>query len=245
MAENHIRENIKYLRAKLSMTQGEFGSLFGVSRDNIASYERGSEPKMEFIVRLVNYFPISYDDFIGTLLEDRFGPADLLYDGNQLIAEVNEPQQNYQPETEAEKGPGWQNIPVYELEATASLSSLFLEPQSFQPIDYFAASTLPRCDGGLRINGDGMAPVIKSGDIVFYKEVKDVHNAIVWGEMYLLSFELGGDEYIMVKYIHQSDRPGYVKLAGQNPHHAPKEIALRQIKALALVKANVRINTLR
>lgn len=227
------------------MTQWEFGALFGVSRDNIASYERGSEPKMDFIARLVNYFQISYDDFIGTLLEEHFA-TDIFYNESPEHAEVNEPQQNYHGgAAEAEKSSGWQNIPIYDLDTTASLSSLFLEPQAFQPVDYFAASTLPRCDGGIRISGDSMAPVIKSGDIVFYKQVHDIHNAIVWGEIYLLSFELDGDEYIMVKYLQQSDRPGYIKLVSHNSHHAPKEIALSQIKALALVKASIRINTLR
>ena len=240
MIKNHIQENIKYLRIKLSLTQGEFGALFGVSRDNIASYERGSEPKMDFITRLVNYFRISYDAFIDSPLETC---ADL--DEAKCDKHSGEPPQHSPTETENGEISSKQNIPVYELEAASTLSSLFLEPQSFRPSDYFAASTLPRCDGGLRVSGDSMNPVIKSGDIVFYKQIKHVHRAIVWGEMYLLAFELDGDEYIMVKYLHPAERPDFVKLVSHNPQHAPKEIALTQIKALALVKASVRINTLR
>lgn len=246
MSENHIQHNIKFLRSKLGLTQGEFGSLFGVTRDNIASYERGTKPKIDFITRLVNYFQISHDHFIGTRLDGNPVCSDLMYSPVEKPTSVHEPSPEYRAEEpETPRGSGWQNIPVYELDTRSSLASLLQEPHSFQPVDYLAASTLPRCDGGIRISGDSMAPVIQPGDIVFYKQVQDILNAIIWGEIYLLSFELDGDEYVMVKYLYPSDQPGYIRLVSHNPHHAPKEITLSQISALALVKASVRINTLR
>ena len=48
-----------------------------------------------------------------------------------------------------------------------------------------------------------------------------------------------------MKYIQKSERPGYVKLVSQNPHHADKEVAQERIRALALVKASIRMNSLR
>ena len=81
-----------------------------------------------------------------------------------------------------------------------------------------------------------MYPLLKSGDIVLYKQLKDLGD-IFWGDMYLLSIDLDGEEYITVKYIQKSDREGYVKLVSQNPHHADKEVAVDRIRALALVKA--------
>jgi phage repressor protein C with HTH and peptisase S24 domain len=56
---------------------------------------------------------------------------------------------------------------------------------------------------------------------------------------------LEGEEYITVKYIQKSDREGYVKLVSQNPHHADKEIPIERIRALALVKASIRMNSIR
>ena len=246
MGKNHIRNNLKYLRARLSLTQGEFGALFDVSRDNIASYERGSEPKMEFIARLVKHFDISYDDFIGTLLDDDFFANRDLYATPEPATVARELPVDYQAEKiSTEKGTGWQNIPIYELETADSLRSLLEEPGLYQPVDYIAASTLPRCDGGIRASGDGMAPVVNPGDIVLYRPVSDIKNGILWGEMYLLSFGIDGDEYVMIKYIRQSELPGYVKLVSQNPAHAPKDIRLDSIRALALVKMSLRINTLK
>ena len=53
---------------------------------------------------------------------------------------------------------------------------------------------IPKCVGGLRIVGDSMYPLLKSGDIVFYKQVHDIMHSIIWGEMYLISFDIDGDE---------------------------------------------------
>ena len=88
------------------------------------------------------------------------------------------------------------------------------------------------------------SPLLKSGDIVLYKQLKDIGD-IFWGDMYLLSIDIDGEEYITVKYIQKSEREGYVKLVSQNPHHADKEVAVDRIRALALVKASIRMNSIR
>ena len=89
-----------------------------------------------------------------------------------------------------------------------------------------------------------MYPLLKSGDIVLYKQLKDIGD-IFWGDMYLLSIDIDGEEYITVKYIQKSEREGYVKLVSQNPHHADKEVAVDRIRDLALVKASIRMNSIR
>jgi DNA-binding XRE family transcriptional regulator len=61
-----LTSNIKYLRSKLGLNQADFGELFGCSRDNIASYERGTEPKLETLFSIVNYFHISIEDIYST-----------------------------------------------------------------------------------------------------------------------------------------------------------------------------------
>ncbi|MBR6662552.1 MAG: S24 family peptidase, partial [Alistipes sp.] len=103
---------------------------------------------------------------------------------------------------------------------------------------------LPKCDGAIYIVGDSMYPLLKSGDIVLYKQLQDI-NSIFWGDMYLLSIDLDGEEYITVKYIQKSEREGYVKLVSQNPHHADKDIEMSRIRAIALVKASIRMNSIR
>lgn len=66
---NHFSKNIRYLRETAGLSQAKFATGFGVSRDNIASYERGSEPKVEFLTKVVNFYHISLEDLLNTDLE--------------------------------------------------------------------------------------------------------------------------------------------------------------------------------
>ncbi|MDX5479394.1 MAG: helix-turn-helix domain-containing protein [Cyclobacteriaceae bacterium] len=40
------------------------GEIVGVSRDNIASYERGTVPPVDILHKIVNYFNVSFNDLI-------------------------------------------------------------------------------------------------------------------------------------------------------------------------------------
>lgn len=137
-----------------------------------------------------------------------------------------------------------QSIPLYELDASAGLVALFNETARQVPVSHLQIPDLPPCDGAIYVRGDSMYPLLKSGDIVLYKEVRNISNGILWGEMYLLSFVIDGDWYIAIKYIQRSDDDRFVRLVSHNPHHSPKDIPLDSIRALALVKASVRFNTL-
>ena len=86
-----------------------------------------------------------------------------------------------------------------------------------------------------------MYPLLKSGDIVGYKEIHSFSN-IIFGEMYLVAFDLDGDEYLTVKYVNQSEQPESIRLVSYNPHHAPQDIPLRTINAMAIVKFSIRRN---
>ncbi len=136
-----------------------------------------------------------------------------------------------------------QSVPLYSVEGTAGLVPLFTE-RTQKPINYIHIPNLPKCDGAIYVVGDSMYPLLKSGDIVLYKQLSDLED-IFWGDMYLLSLDIDGEEYITVKYIQKSEREGYVKLVSQNPHHADKEIPKSRIRALALVKASIRMNSIR
>ena len=111
-----------------------------------------------------------------------------------------------------------QRIPLYNLEATAGLVSLFNDVDAI-PISYISLPDLPACDGAVYVRGDSMYPLLKSGDIVLYKQVHDMQYGIFWGEMYLISANVDGDEFVTIKYIHKSERENCVKLVSHNQHH--------------------------
>lgn len=137
-----------------------------------------------------------------------------------------------------------QLVPLYNLEASAGLVQLFGRDET-TPIDYISVPNLPACDGAIYVTGDSMYPLLKSGDIVMYKQVLDIFNSLFWGEMYIIHIDIDGDAFTTVKYVHKSDNgPDYIKLVSQNQHHAAKDINLKHIKAAALVKASIRINSM-
>lgn len=137
-----------------------------------------------------------------------------------------------------------QEIPLYDLEAVAGLRELFNSGKPQRILDTIKIPNLPKCDGAISVTGDSMYPLLKSGDIILYKET-DFEN-IFFGEMYLLSVKLNDwEEYITVKYVQKSENGNeYVKLVSQNSHHQPKDIHISKISALALIKASIRINTM-
>ena len=136
-----------------------------------------------------------------------------------------------------------QSVPLYSIEGTAGLIPLFEQQSQFEPVNYINIPNLPKCDGAIYVVGDSMYPLLKSGDIVLYKQLNDVRD-VFWGDMYLLSIDIDGEEYITVKYVQKSDHEGYIRLVSQNQHHADKEVEINRVRAIALIKASIRMHTI-
>ena len=134
-------------------------------------------------------------------------------------------------------------VPLYDIDAAANLRTL-MGDKTANILGRISIPNIPSCDGAVYVRGDSMYPLLKTGDIVAYKMVNDIQS-LVDGEMYLVNLEIDGDEYLTVKYVHHSSKgDGWVQLASYNPHHGPMDVRLENIKAIALVKFSVRINTM-
>lgn len=60
-----LGQNIKKLRQVKGLSQQAFAELFELKRANISSYEeKRAEPKLEFVIKIANYFGIPLNDFI-------------------------------------------------------------------------------------------------------------------------------------------------------------------------------------
>jgi len=139
-----------------------------------------------------------------------------------------------------------QQIPLYNVEAAAGIVQLFRNQHDDKPIDFIQIPGIPKSDGAIYITGDSMYPLLKSGDIVIYKQMKDLKNVtFLWGEMYIVGFDNDGDNYVGVKFLQKSDQgEDYIRLVSHNQHHSPFDVHKKKIKALALVKASIRINSM-
>lgn len=143
--------------------------------------------------------------------------------------------------TKTDKNKLIEKVPLYNMEAIAGVVAIFESLHKQEPIAYIEIPNLPKCDGAVYVVGDSMYPLLKSGDIIIYKELNDISN-IFWGEMYLLSMVIDGDSFVTVKYVQKSDMEGFVRLVSQNQNHQDKDIPLDSIKFAALIKASIRIN---
>ena len=149
----------------------------------------------------------------------------------------------YQPRT-LEKKVDSQIINLYDFEAAAGLRSL-LDNRHANIIDTIKIPNMPKCDGAIHIVGDSMYPRLKPGDIIFYKELPIDLQSILYGEMYLLSYSIDGDDYCVVKYIKRSDKgEPFITLASHNPAHEDTDIDFRCVNAIALIKGSYNQTTM-
>lgn len=136
-------------------------------------------------------------------------------------------------------------ITLYDVEAAANLKTLF-DNKDQNILGQISIPNIPKCDGAVYVKGDSMYPLLKSGDIVAYKVIPVDMRHIFFGEMYLVSIDLDGDEYLTVKYVQHSEKgEDWIKLVSYNQNHQPKDFPLSSVRAMALVKLSIRMNTMK
>ena len=218
---------MRLIRKELNMTQDQLAQHLGIGKAALSMIETGkaglSTRNRNILVQDFNANPEWIDNGKGKMFnaEPDFTP--------------------YTHRTD--KSLPLQSVPLYSIEGTAGLVPIFAEGSTAQPINYIHIPNLPKCDGAIYVVGDSMYPLLKSGDIILYKQLRDVRD-VFWGDMYLLSIDMDGEEYITVKYVQKSEHEGYIRLVSQNQHHADKEIEVSRIRAIALIKASVRMHTI-
>ena len=222
-----IGQRLRLIRKELNMTQEQLAQHLGIGKAALSMIETGkaglSTRNRNILVQDFNTNPEWIDNGKGKMFnaEPDFTP--------------------YTHRTD--KSLPLQSVPLYSIEGTAGLVPIFAEGSTTQPINYIHIPNLPKCDGAIYVVGDSMYPLLKSGDIILYKQLRDVRD-VFWGDMYLLSIDMDGEEYITVKYVQKSEHEGYIRLVSQNQHHADKEIEVSRIRAIALIKASVRMHTI-
>ena len=220
---------LKLIRKTLGMTQEQLAQRLGVGKTALSMIETGkarlSNRNKNILVQEFNVSPEWLESGVGEIFN-----AD-----PSLVKEFSRKTDNSLP---------MQSVPLYSIEGTAGLVPLFTDRMSIEPVNYIHIPNLPKCDGAIYVVGDSMYPLLKSGDIVLYKQLQSLED-VFWGDMYLLSIDINGEEYITVKYVQKSDRAGYVRLVSQNQHHADKDVQVEKIRAIALVKASIRMNSIR
>lgn len=228
-----------------NMTPNEFARSIGFDRaDKIYNVLKGKfNPSFEIITAITNKFvDIDLNWFIT-------GQGKMLKNADEVVEECESPNKTpegisvYKLDTDYEAIEK-QSIPLYEIEASAGLSTLFSNQITQVPLDYITIPNAPKCNGAVFVRGDSMYPILKAGDIVCYKTIFNIEN-VYFGEMYLLDINVEGDQFFTFKYVQKSSLgKDYIRLASQNSHHDPKDVLKSHIQGLALVKVSIRYNTI-
>lgn len=126
---------------------------------------------------------------------------------------------------------------LYDIDVSAGLSRLFSEDgdQNRAYLGKISIPNMPKCDGAVKVIGDSMYPLLKSGDIIAYKEVHSI-DSIQYGEIYILQIENDSDISVVVKYVKKSSEGNdYLNLVSYNKEHDPKDVKKETITAMARV----------
>ena len=126
---------------------------------------------------------------------------------------------------------------LYDIDVSAGLSRLFAEDgdRNRAYLGKISIPNMPKCDGAVKVIGDSMYPLLKSGDIIAYKEVHSIES-VQYGEIYILQIENESDVSIVVKYVKKSSEGNeYLNLVSYNKEHDPKDVKKENITALARV----------
>ena len=222
-----MNTRVKLIRKTLGWTQEQLAQRFGIGKAALSMIETGraslTTRNRNILVQELNVNP------------------DWLETGKGRMFNAEPDMQSFVLRTDSSLP--MQSVPLYSIEGTAGLVPLFTNQQEQKPVNFIHIPNLPKCDGAIYVMGDSMYPLLKSGDIVLYKQLNDVRD-VFWGDMYLLSIDIDGEEYITVKYVQKSEHEGYIKLVSQNQHHADKEVEMSRIRAIALIKASIRMHTI-
>ena len=134
------------------------------------------------------------------------------------------------------------SIPIYDINAAANLQTLFAN-NSQQVVGEIKIPNSPACDGAIYVRGDSMYPLVKTGDLVAYKQLNNIES-VISGEMYVVDFQINGDDFLVVKYVQNEDDNINLRLVSYNQHHKDIVIPKSAVRAVALIKIVIRISSM-
>lgn len=221
-------------RAKLAMgfkTDAQLAAFLGISRSTLSNW--CARNSIDFPLLLTKLKDLDYNWLLvgkgKPVRERKICNTDLVAGEIEILHNPKTP--------DAMKD---RSVSLYDITAAANLRTLLANKHQYV-VGQIQIPSIPVCDGAVYISGDSMYPILKSGDIVGFKEISSFSN-VIYGEMYLVSFNIDGDEYLAVKYVNRSDVEGCIKLVSYNLHHEPMDLPFASIQAMAIVKFSIRKN---
>lgn len=234
-----IKEKIFTFLEYKGIKKVDFFDATGISDSNFKGKNLQSQLGGDMIVKILTTYPDLSAEWLltgrGSMLKETPENNNL---SNLEVVKSHKPKY-------IEKKEDVQDIPLFNFKASAGIKEILGPSSNDFLIDTIRIPDMPKCDGAIKIMGDSMMPKLKPGDIIMYKEMPLNIQDLFYGEMYLISYEIDGDYYVVVKYIRKSEKgEPFITLASENPEHASKDIEFGRINALALIKGYINVSSM-
>lgn len=235
--------NIRYLRSKTGLNQADFAVLFGLNRQQVASYEENRAiPKIEVLFKIANYFSISLD-LMAKYDFDKLEGAGLLFyeideDDNLILriddavitklqpAELNilrESFDNYTTQT---------GIPLVNVAAMGGFGNAEFKIEKQNVVGYYNIPEFKSADFFIPMKGKSMLPYYPHGAILACKIVSE-ESYIQWGKPYLIATKGQG---LIVKRITKGKNAKFWTLVSDNDKlFQPHPIPVSEVDGIALI----------
>lgn len=158
-----LTSNLKYLRKKKGKTQDALASELQIGRTTLANYEAGiSEPNLETLVIISNYFGISVDDLLSKNVEEM---GDAPEPGGFIVTQAQADKFNGVPRIITVDGSGNDNIIYVPVKARAGYLLGYGDAEFMETLPTFRLPGLSNATYRMfEVEGPSMAPNILHGD---------------------------------------------------------------------------------
>ena len=208
----HLHSNLKFLRKKHSISQGEIADEFQLARTTYGDYERGkTEPNLQMLVAMANKYGVALDDLIASDLTR--GDLEILRNDDFRVLAISVDSDN--------NG----NIELVETKAEAGYLESFSDPEYIKDLPKIAFPKMPEGTyRGFEIHGDSMLPM-ESGSIVLCSYVERL-SEIKNDNTYVIVSKADG---LVYKRVQKSDKDKKLILFSDNESYNPYEIDYSEI----------------
>ena len=230
MADNEVAKRIKFLMKELNYRQVDFAQKIDVDTSNLSKYLNG---RLAMSDALINKIVVN----LGVSKQWLETGEDLPFAKQQPQQLITVPESRIV--TEPTKALVKKGTPVYDIDVTAGYqpqARMFTDDQIIGFVD-LPDMTSTNCRI-VRVSGDSMSPVIRSGDYIAVRELSNLPQ-IFWGQIYVVIL----DDYRLVKYVRRHDDPSMVILRSENRRYDDMEIDRADIRDLMFVQNIIHVDT--
>lgn len=210
-----LASNLRYLRKKGRLSQGELADEFSIARTTMGDYERGkTEPNLEMLIKISNKFDISIHDLI--LNDLSFNELEVARNKGLRILAISVDNDNNE------------NIELVNTKAEAGYLDSFNDPEYIKELPKISFPNIPQGTfRGFEIHGDSMLPM-ESGSIVICSYIENLEQIKEDRTYVVVSKENG----LVYKRLRKVSKEQKLILISDNDAYLPYEIKYSDVSEI-------------